>query len=557
MKKILLILICFLLVACTSNDKQNQEVEKIDWVRYDELIKLASNENDAFIRKDYLHEAEDMLIDTYSVIPLYYETSRYLLNKDIKGVYVDDISNLHYSYMYRENGDCDTPLTICISNDPTNLDPQLALTFNCGMVWTAAGSTLFIANENEEIVPELADHYEVSDDGLTYRIYLKDNLKWSDGKELTADDFVYSFSRAAKSSNGLEASELINVIKGFPNNLQVRSLDNGKIFEVELNNPCVYFISILCSTSLVPLRQDIIESTPGYMNDNNVVVNPSAWASEAPIVTSGAYYIDSWKHNESITLKKNPYYYDAQNVKTNTIQLLLNSDATIAYSAYSSGDICLLYDKIPSDILDTLFDNEEYHQHMSLGTTYIYINVNNDFFKGMSVEEAKTFRKAIGFCIDRKFITQIISIPEENIATTIIPKQAQDGTGKRFGEYDYPYEGGYFPKQVNYDEARELLKSIGYEFDDKGKLVNPINLDYTTSTGATFEAVATCLQADLAQIGINLSIKTTDSNVFSADRKSGNFDLARGSWFFDYNDPLSTFNIFTSVSSNNATQLGK
>lgn len=557
MKKILLILICFLLISCSSDSKQEKDLEKLDWSGYEELISLIIEEKDPFIREGYLHKAEDMLIDSYAAIPLYYTPDRYLLKKDIKGVYMDDLSNVYYSYMYRENGDYDTPITISVCTDPTNLDPQLALLSNTYQLWTPIGSTLYKPDENGEYVPELAYRYEISDDGLVYRFYLRDNLKWSDGEDMSADDFVYSFKRAAYSSNALEASELLNCIKGYPDDLQVRSLDNGKVFEVELAKPCVYFISIVANVPFTPLRQDIIESAPGYMDENGNVINPSAWGSEGPIVTSGAYYLDSWKHNESITLKKNPYYYDADNVKTKTIQLLLNNDDTILYSAYSSGDISLLLDKIPGDIMDTLYDNEEFHSCLSLGTTYMSINIKADFFRGMSAEDAKTFRKAMAYCIDRRFITQILSLPEEFIATTLIPKGAQDGTGKRFGEYNYPYETGYYPVDVDYDVARELLKSIGYEFDENGKLTNPVNFDYQTNAGATNEAVATCIQADLAQIGINVSIKTSDANVFYSDKKAGNYDLARGGWNFDYNDPLSTLNTFTTASNNNYSQLGK
>lgn len=560
MKKIICLIICLMLMGCSANNTSSSRPEVIEWQGYSDLISAAIQEKDPYVRTSILHEAEDMLMDIGAAIPLYSGITKYLLNTDIEGVYVDYLSDFHYSHIYRKNGDPKTPLRINIISEATNLDPQKELLSNVYILWFGTGASLLKFDENGNIVGDLATHYEVSEDGLTYKFYLRDNLKWSDGEPLTAEDFVYSYKRAAAPENGMEASQFLNIIKGYPDNLQVYSEDDKKTFVIELNTPSVYLPTLVGIPPLMPLRQDIIENTPGYKNEEGKVVNPSAWAADAPLVSCGAYTLESWKHNENMILKKNPYYYDADNVKTETIELMLNKDESISYNAYAIGDICLLADKIPSDILETLYGRPDFHTLVVGGTMYINVNVTSSMFNNMSVEDAKTFRKALGYCFDRRFLTQIISLPEESIATAIVPKNVQDGTDKVYGEtegYDYPYETGYYPIEQDYDKAREMLKSIGYEFGDDGKLTTAINIDYLTTTGATNEAVATCIQADLAQIGINVNVKALDSNIYYADRRKGDYDIAMGKWYLDFCDPLSMLLIFEKDSPNNTSQLGR
>lgn len=560
MKKIICLIICLMLVGCSVNNTNDSRPEVIEWQGFSNLISDAIEEKDPYLRTNMLHEAEDMLMDSGAAIPLYSGITKYLINNDIEGVYVDYLSDVHYSHIYRKNSDGKTPLRINIISEAANLDPQKDLLGNVYIFWFGVGASLVKFDENNNVVGDLATHYEVSDDGLTYKFYLRDNLKWSDGEPLTAEDFVYSYKRAADPENGMEASQFLNIIKGYPDNLQVYSEDDGKVFVIELNTPSVYLPTLVGIPPLMPLRQDIIENTPGYKNEEGKVVNPSAWGADAPLVSCGAYTLESWKHNESMILKKNPYYYDADNVKTETIELMLNGDESTSYNAYAIGDICLLTDKIPSDIVETLYGRPDFHTVLVAGTMYINVNVTSPMFNGLSVEDAKTFRKALGYCFDRRFLTQIISMPEESITTAIVPKSVQDGTDKVYGEtegYNYPYETGYYPIEQDYDKAREMLKSIGYEFDNDGKLTTPINIDYLTATGATNEAVATCIQADLAQIGINVNVKALDSNIFYADRANGDFDIAMGKWFLDFCDPLSMLLIFEKDSPNNSAQIGR
>lgn len=558
MKKIIILLIFVLLVGCSSSSNDNSlDIEHIDWSEYDQLIEKANIEQNIDKRNEMLHKAEDMIIDSGAIIPLFNSIESYLLKSDVSGIYIDSLANLQYSHIYSPGKNS---LNLGIILEVPNADPQQQLLQDVSYLWNGIGATLLTYDENDNLICSLADHYDVSEDGLVYTFYLKDNLKWSDGKELTANDFVYSWKRAADPINTCEAADFIKIVKGFPYNLAVEASSDGKIFTVTLNEPCVYFASLTAYNSFGPLRQDVIESAPGYKDSSGKISNPFAWSIDGVPISCGPYVLESWKHNESMVLKKNPYYYDADSIKTETLNLMLSSDSTVKYAAYVSGDISLLVDAIPTDILETLYDNPEYHYSESLSTSWIFFSTTSDIFKGMSAEDAKTFRKAIGYCIDRVFISQILSNPLDTVSSSIVPERTLDGSGHYYGEYGnkkYPYEHGYYPDRPDLDKAREMLESIGYEFDNSGKLKNPINLEYLTNSGAGNEAVATCIQADLAQIGINLTVSTLEWSVFLGERKNGNYELCRGSWSLDFNDPFSILSIFSTDNPNNDSQLGR
>ena len=143
-----------------------------------------------------------------------------------------------------------------------------------------------------------------------------------------------------------------------------------------------------------------------------------------------------------------------------------------------------------------------------------------------------------------------------------------DGNGGIFKEnddaYTYPNEAtaGYYDPEAldeNVEEAIELLKFAGYEFTDDGVLSDstPISFEYLTNDTTTHVAIAEALQQDFGFIGINMTIKTVDWNVFLNERKAGNYDIARNGWLADFNDPINMLEMWTTASGNNDCQFGR
>ena len=523
-----------------------------EWDAYDSLLKEASVEADVEKRSLLMHQAEDMLMDTGAVIPLYHASWYYMAPENVRNVYLTPGNILWIRGMEVAGQDGSVPVKVCVCTEIPSLDPLGTQAADLSQMTAIISAGLLMYDQNGDIVEDLAESYQVSDDGLTYTFRLRDGLRWSDGTRLSAEDFVYTWKYAASTERGSEVGPMFEVIKGYPDDLCVSASPDGKVFTVELENPCTYFTSLCTFSAFTPLQKKQIEEAPGYRDGSGRIVNASAWATEAGFASCGAYTCESWKHNESIVLKKNPYFYDADHVKTEKLEMMLSSDSTIAYSAYQSGDITVLLRNVPADILPSLFDSPEFHSKSSLSTYYFLFNVNSDLFDGMTAEEAATFRKAVGMCFDRQFIVDVGLQNGSVPAVTYLPPNINDGTGNPF-EYE---NKGYYDIRPDLPGARELLKSIGFEFNSEGKLKKPICLEYLSPGTAANSSVAACLQADLAEIGINMTVNAMEWAVYLGEKKNPENECLYGAWIADYDDPYGMLFLFTTDAAMNDASLG-
>ena len=170
------------------------------WENYDARIAEIRTETDLVKREALMHEAEDELMNTWAIIPLYYYNDVYMQKTDVENIY----SNL---FGFKYFGFAKTPdntLSLQIASEPNKLDPALNSTVDGACLAILAFSGLYSYNADGELVPELADSYEMSEDGLTYTFTLKEGLKWSDGEELNAEDVVYSWNRLANPDTGAD-----------------------------------------------------------------------------------------------------------------------------------------------------------------------------------------------------------------------------------------------------------------------------------------------------------------------------------------------------------------
>lgn len=186
-------------------------------------------------------------------------------------------------------------------------------------------------------------------------------------------------------------------------------------------------------------------------------------------------------------------------------------------------------------------------------------------FSGMTAVQAAETRRALSMLIDRQYIVDTVGQTEQKVATSFVPIGMSDGNGGTFkqndSDYTYPDKAsvGYYPEDVDTDDAIALLKDAGFKFGDDNKLSaeTPLKINYLTNDGTGHEGVAQAIQQDFAAIGIDMEISVEDWQTFLNDRKSGNFDVARGGWLADYDDPINMLDLFTSASGNDDPQLGK
>ena len=561
MKKLLAALLAMMLIVACAAPAMADEGSEPDWSEYDALIAQIKSTTDFAEREALMHQAEDMLMATGCIVPIYYYNDIYMKKSTLEGMYSNAFGTKFF--MYATNGDADT-LRINLASEPDKLDPALNSSVDGATLAASTFAGLYTYDSEGALTPNVAEGVEVSEDGLTYVFTLKDGLKWSDGSDMTAADFEYSWKRAAATETAADYSYMFNGIKGYPDELAVAASEDGKTFTVELSAPCAYFLDLAAFPTFFPVKQSEVEGAEGYLDENGAVLNPGAWATEAGFVSNGAYVLTEWVHNESMTYTKNPYYWDAENVKIETLQFMLSADDTAIYAAYQAGDLDFA-DTVPTDEIATLLaeENPEFHIVDELGTYYVCFNVKSDLFAGKTVEQAAAMRQAFSLLIDRQYIADTVGQTGQKVATSYIPLGMMDGQGGMFkvndDDYTYPVEDGYYGVDVDTEAAIELLKSAGYEFDDSGMLSadTPISFEYLTNETSGHVAIAECIQQDLAMVGIDMTIRTCDWNVFLNDRKAGNYDVARNGWIADFNDPINMLEMWETNSGNNDVQFGR
>lgn len=531
-----------------------------DWAKYDELIDQIRVETDTAKRTEMMHDAEDILMSNGCVIPLYYYNDIYMEKDYVSGMYANLFGYKFFHHVKLANDS--TTLRVNLASEPDYLDPALNSSVDgaCLAVNTFAG--LYTYNEEGKTVPDLATGYTVSepaeDGSVTFTVTLKDGLKWSDGSELTAADFEYSWKRAASEKTASDYGYMFSTFVGYPNELAVTAKD-ATTLEFSLVAPCAYMEGLMAFPTFFPVNQAAVEANADWET------TPGGWCTEAGFVSNGPFICTGWDHDVSMTYEKNPNYHDAENVTVDKIEFMLSADDTAIFAAYNAGNVDII-DTVPTDEIKNLLEteNKEFKIVDNLGTYYVAFNANSELFKDKTPAEAACMRLAFNILIDREAICETVGQTGQIAANSYIPLGMADGNGGIFKPE--ASSNAYFSEfAINEDfegtvaKAREYLEAAGFKFNEDGKLSEetPIVIEYLTNDGTGHVAAAQIMQADFAELGIEMSIQQVEWNTFLEERKNGNFDIAREGWLADFDDPINMLEMFQTSSGNNDCQFGR
>jgi len=566
MKKVIALVVAALMVASMASTVFAAEAMVSDalidptgeWAQYDELVAQIKAETDMAKRTEMMHEAEDILMATYCVIPIYYYNDVYMQKDYVDGIYSNPFATKFFMYTTMSN-DSDT-LKLNLSSEPDYLDPALNSSVDGACLAANSFSGLYTYDAEGKTIPACAEGYEVSEDGLTYTVTLKEGLKWSDGTDLTAADFEYSWKRATDPATAADYAYMFSgfdgYVEGETTDLNVKAVDDTTL-QFVLSAPCAYIEDLMAFPTFFPVQK-------AWVEEHATADAPGAWCQEAGFPSNGAFVCTGWTHDTSMTYEKNPYWYNADQVSVEKLEFMLSADDTAIYAAYNDGSIDFA-DSVPTDEIATLLEEEnpEFHIVDELGTYYAAFNAKSELFADKTVEQAAAMREAFSLLIDRDYICENIGQTGQIAANAYIPIGMADGNGGIFKE---DIETGYYdPYAINDDyegtvaRAIELLEFAGYEFDENGMLSTetPITIEYLTNENTGHVAIAESMQQDFATVGIDMSIQVQDWNVFLEERKNGNFDFAREGWIADFNDPINMLEMWVTASGNNDCQFGR
>ncbi len=417
------------------------------------------------------------------------------------------------------------------SAGPKTLDPGLNGASDGGDV----GNQLFeglVREQNGEVLPGIAKSWDLSNGGKTITFKLRDS-KWSDGSDLTAHDFEYSWKRAIDPATASEYSwiwEYTNVVgaqeaaegEGSVEDVGVKALDDNTL-QVNLKNPTAYFPSLMSFYHFHPVKQSAVEAGADGI-----------WAQSPELfVGNGAFMVTDYTIGEGMVIEKNPNYWNADSVGIDVINIAFINDQSTAYQAYQNGEFDFLNTVPPSEVPRLIAEEPEYYIFPLLGTYYYNFNMDLEQWQDPNV------RRALALSIDREKIVEVLAggqVP----AAGFVPPGMPDHKGKDFFETAGTY--GISTDDAGYAEAQDLMAKAGYA---DGADFPKFTLMYNTSEG--HKLVAEMVQEMWkTNLGIECDLENQEWAVFQDTRSQGDYEISRGGWLTDFLDPMGLLAIFQS-----------
>lgn len=467
----------------------------------------------------------------------------------------------------KEEGKAKDVLAVCLASEPDSIDPalnsavdgatMLAHLFQGLAKWTQddKGNLVVVADAAKELVEGVPN----ADGTVTYTYTLRDGLKWSDGKAVTAKDYEFAWKRAASTALGADYGYMFEVVDGYADDALNVTATDDKTLVVTLSNAVSYWNELLAFPTYFPVRED--------------VVSDEGWATEAETyVCNGPYKIASWKHNSVITLEKNADYVDADSVTMKTLKFYLSDDANNMLTNFKNGD-WLLIDDVPTNEIATLKKDykDEFVVAGQIGTYYVSWNINEEVLpEGSTLTGAEKLaaeseiRNAISLIFDRNYIVEKIAQGGQVPASSFVAMGMTNPDGSEFYKKNVVSDDYYGYYNVaseaiedNYNAAIATLKKY-YTYDEASKkFTNIPSMTYLYNTNEAHQAIGEYLQSAMAGIGITVELQNQEWNTFLNTRKEGNYNIARNGWVADYKDPICFLDMWVTVSGNNDVQYGK
>ena len=425
--------------------------------------------------------------------------------------------------------------------DVTSLDSSVSddgVSFNAIHAFSE-GLMDITAKGGTKLVPAAASSYKLSDDGLTYTFTIRKNAKWSNGDDLTADDFVYSWRKLIANAgsyayifgkegacikNADELAELGTTAGDKIKELGVEAKDK-KTLQVTLSQPCPYFLEIMTFPCFYPQNQKFVEKCG------------SKYATDAKyLLANGPFKVTKWTKSNKITFEKNDKYYDADKVELDGLNMYLVQDPKTAAAAFDNGKVD--FATINSALVDKYEGKDSLVKFKQGYMYYLYLNFNNKALAN------KNIRKALSLAIDRK-----------DLCNKVLKDGSREADGFVSADFTYGPDGKEYRSEGK-DYTQYNLKEAQAAFDQglKELGVSSLKLRLLYGTDETpADTEAEYLQACFKKLkGLDIEMVATVKKDRIYNREaSGNFQIACTRWAPDYADPTTFLNVLASSNSNN------
>jgi oligopeptide transport system substrate-binding protein len=419
--------------------------------------------------------------------------------------------------------------------DLGDLDPQLAGTLGDIHVLAALFEGL-VAEHPETLapVPGVAERWEVSADGLTYTFTLRTDARWSDGRAITAADFLASLRRALSPALAAPSAALLYPVLNAQayqqgrlsdfDQVGIQALDTRRL-RIVLGHPTPHFLGLLAHPVWAPVPLHVIAAHGSTETRGN------PWARDpATFVGNGPFALRRWSPGQVLVTEASPTYWDAATVRLKAVHFHPFDGVDAEERAYRAGQLHLT-ENLPAGRIAAWREEApaQLRTDPFLDTYFYRINIARPGLGDVRV------RQALSLALDR-----------EELVAALLPGGQQAATG-----FVPPGTGGYTPPPLlrhDLASATRLLAEAGYP----GGTGLPV-FEVLYNTSENHRRIAEVLQQQWRALGVEVRLQNQDFASLLEARRSGDFQILRSSWVADYDDPLSFLTLFTRESANNFT----
>ena len=397
-------------------------------------------------------------------------------------------------------------------------------------------------DENDEVVPGVATEWTISDDGLVYNFKLREGMTWTNGEPVTAKDFTFAWEKLLTKDTGSNYAYFAYIFKNgekFYNgecgieDVGFKAVSDYEL-EVTLEGPTPYALFTFSFGSLAPVNQKFYEE-----------VGADKYMTEAQYFnTNGAFKVESWTHDDSIVLVKNPDFYDADKVQLDKINCKMIIDSAAQLNAFQAGELDV--STLNADSREIMVNEDYPIQSYSDGAEFhMLFNTNNEVLANANI------RKALSLAIDREAFIAAIAKGSNQVATSFTTGvNGVNGTPFRddvLAEYDE-----LFKKNADPDAAKEAwnkgLEELGITSEEAASKIsmNTGNSDDATKQGAFFQ------EQFRTNLGIEIAVNPMTTQAQSDARDNRDYALDFTGWGPDYNDPMTFLDMWVTGNGNNS-----
>ena len=421
--------------------------------------------------------------------------------------------------------------------EPQDIDPQIVTGTPEHHLVTTFFEGLVSEDPQLNIIPGVAEKWEISDDGLVYTFHLRADAKWSNGDPVTADDFVQSYQRILTPELGAEYSYMLWHAVGAEDYNKGKLTDfaqtgfkalDPRTLQVTLRQRTPFLLHKLNHESWFPVHIPTIAKFGGFKSKN------TRWTRPENFVGNVTYILKEWRPNQMIVAERSPTYWDRGRIKIDEIQLFAVELAEVEEKMFRANQLDVTYEVPLPKIAAYRKERPDALRIDPYNGVYFYrFNVKRKPFDDVRV------RRAHALAVDRETLVKAVTLGGEQPAYHVVP----------------PNVNGYNSRHAFHEdvaEAKRLLAEAGYP---DGRGFPDVQLLYNTLEKHRIIAEA-IQQMWRKNLGIGISLYNQEWKVYMDAQHTQNFQLQRAGWIGDYVDPHAFLDLWETGNTNNDSNWG-